>query len=212
MILKLWFNLLVVLILSVGCSTITKRSYPIIDGAVFKGNNLNGSLEIRFVPDTEYTYYIETPLVEAVEDTKLFNEVSFKNINIGSLDYSYFTDDEELLREIYERLPNVDPRSSKYVLDFIVVLRKINTRMWRAALSTITLGIHPSKTDFAYVVGIRLHHKGEIKNLVLSESYSNEKSIIPSKDSHLQFSWEKEPLVNLVKVALEKYRSEGMLR
>ncbi len=78
-------------------------------------------------------------------------------------------------------------------------------------LSVFTLGIVSAHREFDFKVGIRLHARNATNETILIENYSYEMSFIPKKGSHPQVTWEKEPLANLIKVAVKEFQSKGRL-
>jgi len=154
---------------------------------------------------------MEGPLTKAANDIGLFKEVTYSEIDLEDSNFDYRKSDDEIFKYIYEKMPKPNQNNNTYVIDFVALPKRIDRGFRSTHLSIITFGIIPARREFDFKVGIRLHSQKATHETVLNEKYSYEMSWIPRKGSHPQVTWEKEPLANLIKVAIKEFQSKGLM-
>lgn len=186
------------------------------------GDPANGRALIRFLPlpDTEYTYYIKSDLIEAVTISRLFSKVEYVEMsgpdksspfgNLGIIGKS----DDEIFNMAFASIPNELPKDTDCAIDFVVLLKGADTDFFGQFWKLFTLLIVPAKRHFSYEVAIRLvtNSRPEPTITKLSEDFKYELSSIPTNGAKAQITWVKEPVVNLMKIALKQFHDQGILR
>jgi hypothetical protein len=201
-----------------SCSIVVSRTNPAISPLDFSTKKKYDHVLIRFLPviDTEYTYYIKTPLIEAVKSTGLFSEIQFEEFecrfDCDELRYFIQQDNSEQFARAYQNFPN-DLKGFDLVIDFIARPRLNHIKTFGGTIQSLaTFGLVSAKREFSYEVEVRFHGRGMlVKKENFVETYETRMSIFPQTGGHFQVTWEKEPLVNLIKVALKRFVDSGVL-
>lgn len=204
-------------LLIVACNTVSKRAHPILTSADFGGSR-NGKVLVRYVtlPDTEFTYYIKKPLLKAIEETRVFSDIELVELesNLTRSDqFNLMAASADLYSEnVFKIFPNIENPSLDYTLDIAIRFKRFAQH--DAILSLLTLLIYPNRKEYSYDIYFRLLKSGQKTTEweKISEDFEVFQSIVPRKGSHFQLTWEKEPVINLVKVAIRKYQNQGLLK
>ena len=196
--------ILFVYLLTSSCQSIVERTYPQIQSTDFSGKQ-NGRVLVRIWPlPTERGFSrIDNIIKSTLGLTKAFTLVEVEKILDPPPSWKFVKNEDQYVDQalglMYSPSDNFD-----WTLDVIVLTRRFHEHFGDALLGGLTLGIYPPKVDLEYFVAVRLRKKNEIKQIKKFEEAYTVKG--------LWFKLDREPIGNVIALAVKDYQQDGILK